>query len=225
MRVLVLLACLFFFVGVAVAQEGRDDAAPAKPCGNQAKWTIPDEYYSAVLADIRPVGLGQSLIRITTGGEIKLVLWTDGEKFMLSTDTFDLPQKSIWQFLLDLDRACRLPTDPNDAAALIKIHWEHKELSAAEFATIHERFSAALVNYVSKIQSRYSPLLPNRMIGSYVDAVQYSIVYDNNSEHIEIGAWNVPENHVLNPMATWVHELRKVAEASFHRSFQTVRTM
>jgi hypothetical protein len=169
--------------------------------------------------------MGQPLIRIMVGGEIKLALWTDGEKFMLSTDTFDLPQKSIGKFLLALDRSCNLPSEPRDAAALIKFHWEHKELSAAQFAQMHQEFSAALVQYVTQIQSRYAPLVASRASGSYLDAVQYSIVYDNNSEHIEIGAWDVPENHVLNPMAAWVHWLHKFAEDSFYRSFAPRRSM
>jgi len=219
MRSYVLALLILFFPASLQSQQVQQRANPAEPCHNQKKWTIPDDYYFAVLAAIKPPGLGRSLVRIVFGGEIKIVLWTDGEKFQLSTDTFDLPQKSIGKFLLDLDRSCQLPPDPEDAAALIKFNWENKQLSAAQFAQFHDGFATALAQYVAKIQVRYRPLMSRGMIGSYLDAVNYKIIYDNTYEHNEVNAWDVPENNALNPMAAWVHELQKFAAQTFHRPF------
>jgi hypothetical protein len=151
------------------------------------------------------------------GGERKLVLWTDGEKFMLWMNTPDIPQKSISAFLRDLDQSCHLPADPVNAAALIRTSWENKELSAAEFSQLHRNFTAALSQYVGTIQDRYSSITATRLVPIYVDSSFYRIVYDNHFEHIEIDAWNVLEPTKENLVVKWAHDLQKLAENSFRK--------
>jgi hypothetical protein len=217
-RTFVFAAFILFSAVPLQTQQKHPHTNPGKTCGDQSAG-LPDFYPEAVFAYIKPPGLERSVIRIVVGKSRKLVLWTNGEKFQLSTDTLDIPQENISGFLLDLDQSCRLPPDPKDAAALIKVNWEHKDLSAAQFAQLHNHFATALAQYVSKIRSRYSSQMSERKVLEYIHVEQFLIVYDNNFEHIEIGAWDLPENNVLNPMAAWVHELQKFATQIFHRQF------
>src|SRR5208283_2533631 len=135
---------------------------PAAVCGDQSQG-LPDFYYDAVLSLIMPPEWKHGLIRVMVGGEIKLALWTDGEKFKLWTDKPDIAQKNIYQFLLDLDQTCRLPPDPRDAFELLKINWQSKDLSAAQFAQLHRDFTGALSKYVVWIQGRYAEMIATRM--------------------------------------------------------------
>jgi hypothetical protein len=191
---------------------------PASACGDDSRG-VPDFYYEAVLARIKVPDRQNRLIRITVSEEIELVLWTDGEKFELWTDTLDTPQKDVRKFLDDLDGSCRLPPDPA-AAALIKVKWESKSLSSDQFAQIHNDFMKALTQYVAKIRERFDPLMATKMSAVYVDASYYPIVYDNAYEHAEVEPWDVPDNGVVSPMINWVHQLQKLVEDSFHRPFR-----
>jgi len=156
------------------------------------------------------------LIRVMVGGEIKLALWTDGEKFKLWTDKPDIAQKNIYQFLLDLDQTCRLPPDPRDAFELLKINWQSKDLSAAQFAQLHRDFTGALSKYVVRIQGRYAGMIATRMKIISLDAEAYSIIYDNSYEHIQMLATN--RNSDVDPMVDWADSLRKLGEDSFHQA-------
>jgi len=222
MRILITVALVFCAVASLQVQQKKAQPQPrtnpALPCGERSPG-LPDFYYEAVLARIKEPGWQDSLIRIVVGAGMGLVLRTDGEKFELWTDTPEIPQNDIAEFLLNLDQSCRLPADPADAVALLKVKWERKEISSAQFAQLHNSFTQALSEYVSKIQGRYGSLIATRLSASYVDAGQYSIVYDNAYEHIESKAWDVPEHGIVNPMVKWVYELHKLAEDSFHRPF------
>jgi hypothetical protein len=118
-------------------------------------------------------------------------------------------------FLFDLDEHCRLPLDPADAAKMIKLKWEKVDLSATQFAELHRQFTEALLSYTSRAQARYEPLLSEGYETVHLGAFQYPIVYDNQQEHIELKVWDAAGD----PMVKWVHDLKQLAESSFHRSF------
>ncbi|MGI0085835.1 MAG: hypothetical protein ACREBQ_12210 [Nitrososphaerales archaeon] len=211
--VVAVVACLFTVVSLQ-GQQRHAKTNPPAPCGDQSSG-IPDFYYQSVIGDFLPPGFRGSLIHISEGAEIKLVLLTDGKKFELWTDTPETPIRSVNQFLLDLDQSCRLPPDPDDAVALIKLKWESRELSPDQFAQLHRDFTNALSQYVANAQDRYSTLVTTQMLSIYPDAIRYPIVYYNNHESIKIEAWDVP----TDPVSKWVHELKRFGEESFHRPF------
>src|SRR5277367_3304245 len=113
MRILVVASLVLFSAALLQGQQQRAQTNPAAACGDQSVG-LPDFYYEAVLERIRPP-VRHWLISITMGGESKLVLWTDGNKFELWKDMPDIPEKNIDRFLLDLDQSCHLPPDPADA--------------------------------------------------------------------------------------------------------------
>jgi hypothetical protein len=219
MRTLVFVAYLFFSVGFLEAQEPQPHphSNAGLTCADAAKG-LPMFYYQAVLDRYRPPDWSESLNSITVGMERKIVLWTDGKKFLLWTDTPVIPKKNknIVDFLLELDEECRLPPDPRDAADLIKVDWESKELTEAQYTQLHRDFSDALAKYVSKIQVRYPEMMATRVkILQHLHRPLYSIVYDNSYEHIEVQAWDDPKDDLVK----WVYGLHRLAEDSFHRSF------
>ena len=104
----------------AQVSRAQPRSSPAAPCGDQSRG-LPDSYYDAVISLVKPPEAQHHLIQIMAGGEIKLVLWTDGQKFKLWTNKLVTPQKNIGQFLLDLDQECRLPPDPAFARSALSI--------------------------------------------------------------------------------------------------------
>jgi hypothetical protein len=218
MRVLVLVTLMMLPATLMRAQQ-QGQTNPGKPCGEESV-NIPAYYYESVLSRIElKAPAGRALIKIAVGADIKLILWTDGEKYQLWTDVPEVSQGNIDAFLDHLDDICQLPPDPWDAAAMIKITWEHKDLSAAQFAKIHRDFTEALSKYVAKIQDRYSPLITTKQSLIYLDAWRHPIVYDNgDSEHIELRVWDVAASDKA-PLLAWVRELQKLGADSFHRQF------
>jgi hypothetical protein len=221
LRILVFAAAIVLVSAASLqAQQPRVQSKPGVVCSDKdRRMGRQDLYYFEVLRQIEPPDWKDSLISITVGGEKKLVLWTDGKKFSLLTDTPETTRKNIYDFFLDLDHSCRLPSDPAKAVGLIKIKWESKDLSSAQFADLHRTFTNALLQYVSNIQDRYTSMIETQLSPLYLDAVRYTVVYDNHYAHSEVDAWDVPENGKPNPMVNWVHELKKLGEDSFHRSF------
>lgn len=120
--------------------------------------------------------------------------------------------------MLDLDQSCRLPPDPAAAAALIKIKWESADLSSPQFQQLHRDFTEALSHYIGKIQNRYDALIATRSRVVHLDSEGYSIVYDNDYEHLELEVWNINDQPV-NPMLSWVRQLQRLAEERFKRRF------
>jgi len=222
MRILALVACLLSPVGLLQAQQTQAQPKPhahtnpAAHCGNESKG-LPSFYYEAVLETIKPPNWNKSLNRITVGAERKIVLLTDGKKFLLWTDTPLLPNdnKNIVDFLRDLDESCRLPPDPADAADLIKIDWQSKELTEGQYSQLHRDFTDALSKYVSQMQERYPEMMATRTWTQYLDTPRYTIDYNNWFQHVEVKAWDVPDVGLVK----WVYQLHKLAEDSFHRSF------
>lgn len=215
MRIAALVAVFFFGSLRLYSQQRHSETNPGTPCGDRSKG-VSDSYYDAFVRDIAPPNWAKSLIRISVGGERKLDLWTNGEKFILWTN---VNPKSIGDFLNGLDQSCQLPPNPGEAVELMKIRWESKEISREQFAELHRTFIGALVQYTSHIQERYGGLIREHQTTIHLDAEGYSIVYDNSHEHIDLVAWNENDDHQLNPLITWVRELQKLAQDSFHRSF------
>jgi hypothetical protein len=157
-------------------------------CGEHPSY-LSDSYEAAVLSLIEPPNWKNNLIRIMVGNQIKIGLWTDGEKFKLWAGSPDIPQKNIYEFLEDLDEACHLLPDPRHAVDLIKFKWESKDLTAAQFAQLHRDFTKGLSQYGSTIQGRYAGMLATRTWVIHLDAIQYSVIYDNSFEHVELRVW------------------------------------
>ncbi|MGA9568747.1 MAG: hypothetical protein WBS17_01575 [Candidatus Acidiferrales bacterium] len=198
----------------AQVSRAQPRSSPAAPCGDQSRG-LPDSYYDAVISLVKPPEAQHHLIQIMAGGEIKLVLWTDGQKFKLWTNKLVTPQKNIGQFLLDLDQECRLPPDPQDAFALLKLTWESKDLSAAQFALLHRGFTEALSKYAANMQGRYAEMIATRISVVSFEAAAYSIIYDNSYEHVQIHATN--SNDDLDPIVDWARRLQQIGEDSFQR--------
>ena len=214
LRILTVGALIFLSAASGETQQKAAKTNPAAPCGHESAG-LPGFYYEAVVARLTPPHFERSLISVAEGAEIKIVLMTDGEKFELWTDTPETSQKSVNEFLLDLNQSCRLPPDPADAAGLIKLKWESRPISAAQFEQAHSEFTSAISQYVSKAQARYEHLIEERMLTMHLDTLRYPIVYDNQHEHIELDVWNSADD----PMVKWVRQLKKLAEDKFNRSF------
>lgn len=218
MRTLIAVA---FLVGINVFSSpvlsGQDERSahrtnPGGVCGDESSG-LPDFYYETILTFIKPPEWEHGIIKILVGGETKLGLWTDGKTFKLWTNK---SENKIHDVLFGLDEHCTLPSDPKDAYRFIKINWESKELSAAQFARLHSEFSLALTKYSNKIQQRYSSIITTRSTVIFLDATSHLVVYDNGYEQVQILA--TKQDDYSNPLIAWVGRLQKLGEASFHRS-------
>jgi hypothetical protein len=220
MRILVMGA---FAVLCAAPFHSQQAPVPQSNPGADCSWNptlTSDDYYDAVANRIWPPFLPRSQgITIAVGTEKKLLLHTDGQKFELITDTIDMPEKNVYWFIRDLDDSGRLPPDPADAFKLLKIQWETKEISRAEFDKLYGDFVAALSQYVSTVQETSASYMATKLWGGYVDAGYWLVVYDNTTQHFEIHAWDVPLDNKdkYDSMILWERELAKAAEDSFHR--------
>jgi hypothetical protein len=216
-RLLEFGALALLSAGLLYAQDHRPRTNPGKACGDQSTG-LPGFYYDTVLARITPPNWESSLIRIMiVSGERKLALWTDGENFKLWTETPDIPQKTIDEFLFGLDQKCVLPADPTEAVALVRIKWQSADLSAAQFAKIHADFVNALSQFVSSAGGRYDETMKSKLRTFYLHTVLYRVAYynDHDFEPIEISVWNDSKQH--EPMLAWIHQLQKLGEDSFHQ--------
>lgn len=185
------------------------------PAGGQGLDTY--WYYKAVLDQIRPPDWARYSLTISFSPkpQTKLILRTNGEKFELSRGE---PDTNVSDLLEALDRACRLPPNPADAADMIKVNWENAEVSAGDFGRLHSDFTAALSRYTTDIQMRYASVLSEGGV-IHLHTPEYSIVYDNHGfEHIEVEAWDETGDPVkMNPLIKWVHAILKLNEKSFPR--------
>ncbi len=224
MRVAVAGALVFFLAAPPMLshraqQPSRPEPNPAASCGDDNPILTSGDYQNAVIADIWPAFLPRSRgTTIAVGQQIKLILYTDGEKFQLMTNTIDMPEKNVYLFLQDLDDSCRLPPDPEDAFKLLKIRWEAHDISRAEFQKLHGDFMTALSQYVSTVQETTNHFIAAKTGNLYVgETIYWPIVYDNTAQHFEIQAWNASPAHTANPMIGWVNELEKAGEDVFQR--------
>jgi len=149
----------------------------------------------------------------------KLFLHSDGSKFQLWAGTANVPDENVWRFLGELADSCRLPADPADAVKLLNIRWESRELPRLQFGKLHDDFLTALSQYVSTVREGSTSFMATGLMRFPVDASQYTIVYDNSWEHLEIKEWDLPINGQTSSMMQWVRQLQDVAEHSFQRHF------
>lgn len=214
MRVLSILVWVLFAVGLMEAQQAAQMQAKKGPACGDPRGGIPYVYYQAVLASITPPGSKNWLISVMLVEEKNVVLWTDGRNFTLWVSTPDLPQKSISDFLWDLDRSCRLPSDPVAAAALIKTKWKSEDLSEAEFNELHREFAAALSQYVANIPTHHDSMMKERTVVAYVDTALYTVIYDNHENHVEIHVWDDPKPVYQKPIVEWLRKFRNSSEGN-----------
>ena len=74
------IALVFWPTPTPQNQRPQMQSNPGKACAERSKG-LPDFYYEAVLERVRPPDWKKLLVRIIVGGERKLALWTDGDKF------------------------------------------------------------------------------------------------------------------------------------------------
>jgi hypothetical protein len=195
------------------SQHKQVPTNPGSPCGERSSG-LPDDYYDAVLGHIEPPPWKHSLIKISVGTVTKVALLTDGYTFKLWTET--VTPQDIGEFLLKLDRSCRLPADPADAAALIKIKWESADLSAAEFAQLHQNLTNALSRYAASAQEKYSSMIATKLGVVYFETLLFRVVYDDDYQQINASVWNDPKQEQNRLMLEWIYALQKLAEDHFH---------
>jgi hypothetical protein len=213
---LLVAAAIFFLLAAVPASPQQKQASPTtsgRKCGPRAQ-ELPFYYEEAALENIEPPEWRHELIRISVGTGTKLDLWTDGKTFKLWTAAVRF--RDVEKSLLDLNRACRLPTEPDEASALLKVKWEGADLPPGQFAKLHQDFTSALAQYSSKAQARYDDMMATTMRVIYLDTSNFRIVYDNSYEHIEADVWNDPEND--KPLLDWIKELQKLAAEVLHHS-------
>lgn len=201
-------------IGALRAQSPPGRTNPGTVCGDESKG-LPDFYYESVVERFEPPDWKSSEIKIIVGGEKKLALWTDGEKFKLWAGTPDISQKNIDQFLFELDDLCKLPANPIDAAALIRFKWESKELTPEQFARFHLDLTNALSLYIAKAQTNFKSYMGRKLqTGIYLDASQYNVIYKNGYQHIEARVVGDPKQS--EKLLEWVLNLEQFAKRSFH---------
>jgi len=215
MRLLAIAAASVLLASVQ-AQQKQPPSKSGWKCGSQVD-ELPYFYVEAALEHIEPPDWKRATIRISVDTGTKLGLWTDGIAFKLWKTTTVILFRDVEKSLLELNLACRLPTEPEDASALIKVDWESANLTLDKFEQIHQDFTNALGKYGLSAQNRYRVLIAPRIGIVHLDEGYIPVIYDNTHEHIEADVWNDPEDG--KSMLDWIHKLEKLAEDSFHHSF------
>ena len=205
MRVKILLMMLMIVnATVLYCQDVKSEAG----CGSQHPMTY--WYYNAVMQEIRLPG--KSLISISisvTGLDSKIALRAK------SANEFELvegiPEQNIYELLSTLDRSCKLPPDPGDAAKLVKLSWKVTPLSELKFAELHRNFANAVKQSAGNIDARYSSLLKEGDVIT-LHARRFSVTYDTYGfEHIQLEA-NESSNGSgeSDPIVTWAQSILQI---------------
>jgi hypothetical protein len=208
-----LVAFLLFSAPLLQAQDHK----PISTCPGQGHGSATDSYYDAVVErSLRPANWQTSLITMSisvNSSESRLILREQSGKFELLRGTV---QNSIHKLLLDLDSACKLPPNPIDAARRVKVDWESVQISPEQFDQMHREFAAGLSQYASIIQARYASLLSTGTAFVNLHTTQYSFVFDNKYEHIEIRASDTTDDpSKMDPIVRWIRAVLKLSEESF----------
>jgi hypothetical protein len=130
-----------------------------------------------------------------------------------------MAEKSVGEFLLHLEDSCRLPADPAQAAALIRVRWESADLSAEQFAKIHQQLVDALSQYAGQAQRRYSTIMNTKSSAVYLDTRVFPIHYYNGYERLTLDVFDDPKEHAT--MLDWIYQVEKLAEQKFHHPIWT----
>jgi hypothetical protein len=206
-----LMTIAFLCAGLAQGQQPS-----GAPCGEQGQGFFSQSYYEGVLHTIRPPDWNHSLISISffIKGETKLVLRTDGKTFELLRGR---PEHAIVFSLEAADRLCMLPLDPVKALDLVQINWEQVAISRSTFDQLHREFTAALGKHMSGVQGQYAELLKTRQVMVHLHTPEYSVLYDNGDERIEVRAIDSTDDPTKkDPVVTWVQAILKIADNNLH---------
>jgi hypothetical protein len=203
------------FVGVALAGQPPTLATPS--CRGGSPRLLTYWYQSAVSEHIVPPRWSASIISISLSvtGQPKLILTTDGTSFALLKA---VPREDVRRFLGDLDAVCQLPANPFEAARLVPVSWERADLSRAEFDDLHSEFTQAMSAYLAEAQARYRSRLADRTLVLTLHAPEYSVVYDNRSEHIVASKIDDTEDRAKkDPLVQWGDSVLALAAAKLPR--------
>lgn len=201
----------------SMVSYGRGEA-PLANCPDQGHGSLTEAYYRTVLERaLRPPSWQTALITISVsvvGSETKFIVREQTGKFELLRG---MPRNDIHAFLTTLDASCHLPANPIETADQIKVTWDSKELSAANFNKLHREFTSALLRYVSEIQAQYPGLLARRSAFINFHVAQYSITYDNKSnKHLEIRADDVTSpTGKKDPIVGWARAIVDLGKERF----------
>jgi len=193
--------------------------AHAEKCGVQAQGLLTYWYSQAVWEHILPQDRPRSLITISvslTGTPSKLIVRAaDAVNFELLRGT---PLENFDVALDNLNKSCRLPLNPIEAAKLIRTTWERVDLPSNKAAQIHRDFTTALSEYSANMQKRYNSLLSTALTFQRIHTAQYSVVYDNRFEHAEVRADDVTDDPArMDPIVRWARGILKLSEDSFRK--------
>jgi hypothetical protein len=200
------IVVLLVFVSALIFPAQAQRTNPGKPCGDQS-FSLPDYYDEAVMEHLKRPNV-RSLVSITVGTGDKIILETDGTKFRLWTGIPDIPENNVNEFLFKLDDLCKLPTDPSDAAAMIKMKWQQKQLSSAEFWELPRNFIAAASQYILEADRGTRSSVASGLETLHLDTDDYSIKYKNQSQYIEL---RVLYSTRPDPLLQWIDNLKKLA--------------
>jgi hypothetical protein len=206
----------YALASTASAATANPQTGPSAACAHLQGM---DLTYDEIVGLIRPPDWDDQAVTITMGGADKLILRTDGDKkFELVAG--EPVQPGVYTFLIDLDNSCQLPPDPEAAAELVKMRWETKEISRAQFEQLHRDFTAALAQYATRINATYDSIISTHLVSTFLDAGLEMIVYDNQTDHVEVRAWNIERDRKSNPILEWAHEFSQFAADTFHRPYR-----
>lgn len=175
-------------------------------------------YELAVVNAIEPPVWKGGLIMISVGTAVSINLWSDGNVFKLWATTSAVRFRDVERSLLQLNQACRLPMEPEDAARLLKVKWESSDLSPAEFAQLHSNFIKAPMDYEAIARDKYDDAMRTKEEEVRLGGEDIHVTYRNGyGQQITAEVLSDPEYN--KPMLDWIHELQRVATGKFHRQF------
>jgi len=205
--------CFYCCIAVLAASAEGQQTQQDKHCVAQPQ-ELSYAWKSQVLNDIHPPDWNAYIVRIDVNMVDKVVLWTDGHKYKLWVAK--ITYREVDDFLDALNKTCRLPKEPRDAAKAVPVKWESAELTALQFDTIHQNLIRSLSAYVADIGDRYKSLVNTGEVAYYVDAGVIRVSYQNTYEEFQLMVPNASGSP--QPMFGWFHDVEKLVEDKFHHS-------
>jgi hypothetical protein len=186
---------------------------PIENCQNRTP-VVSQWYVQAVLDLLAPPEPPSSRplisISITSTQQPKLVLRTNGKIYEMFRGS---PAQDVYKSLDEIDKACRLPSDPAQAVKLYPIKWDRAVITTALFEQTHRAFMASLLKCTRDLQGDYTSLLRSGVSYISFHTPEYKIIYDNGSVHLEITSDETDaKNKQDNSMLAWVHMIEQMAK-------------
>ncbi len=146
---------------------------------------------------------GKMTIKFNSSNVSKLVLVATYEHtFELFKGT--LP-KNIFILMDDLDKDCRLPSDPENADSLVPIEWKSLGIGPKQFRKLHDEFARAAAWNIADMEKDMAQWLKKGGV-IYFHTPAYAVSYDNGGfEYIKIEVYDSSESR--NPLLSWVNEI------------------